>query len=71
MKQIRRRRHLRPRPSRGQIHQQLEQLRRGLQLFRTEWLLEARQPQPRIEHLRLLHDRIVDIRDAISDLERQ
>jgi hypothetical protein len=69
MKLLRRRRHLRPRPSRCQIHQQLDQLRRGLQLFRTEWLLEAQQPQPRQDQLRFLHDRIVDIRDAISDLE--
>lgn len=43
MKQTRRRRPLRPRLSRGQVHQQLAQLRRGLQLFRTEWLLEAQQ----------------------------
>ncbi len=71
MKQSRRRRHLRPRLSRGQVHQQLDQLRRGLQLFRSEWLLEAQQQQPRQDHLRFLHDRIVDIRDAISNLECQ
>ena len=71
MKQSRRRRHLRPRLSRCQVHQQLDQLRRGLQLFRSEWLLEAQHAQPRLEHLRFLHDRIVDIRDAISNLECQ
>ena len=71
MKLNRRRRHLRPRLSRCQVHQQLDQLRRGLQLFRTEWLLEAQQQQPRQDHLRFLHDRIVDIRDAIANLECQ
>ena len=69
MKNNRRRRHLRPRPSRSQVHQQLAQLRRGLQLFRLEWLLEAQQEQSRPSHLRLIHDRIVDIRDAIASLE--
>ena len=71
MKLNRRRRPLRPRPSRSQIYQQLDQLRCGLQLFRMEWLLEAQQEQPRVGHLRFIHDRIVDIKDAIADLERQ
>jgi hypothetical protein len=69
MKINRRRRHLRPCPSRAQVHQQLNQLRQGLQLFRAEWLLEVQQEQPRPAHLRFIHDRIVDIRDAISSLE--
>jgi hypothetical protein len=38
-------------------------------LFRLEWLLEAQQEQSRPSHLRLIHDRIVDIRDAIASLE--
>ena len=71
MKYCRRRRHLRPRLSRAQINQQLSQTRRLLNLFRTEWLLEARQEQPRPAHLRLVHDRVVEINDEIASLERQ
>jgi len=71
MKILRCRRHLRPRPSRSQVHQQLEQLRRGLQLFRMAWLLEARQEQPRLGYLRSLHDRILEVRDAITSLENR
>ena len=32
---------------------------------------EAQQEQTRPTHLRFIHDRIVDIRDAISSLEAQ
>jgi len=71
MKFCRRRRHLRPRPSRAQINQQLGQTRRLLNLFRTEWLLEVQQDQPRPAHLRFVHDRIVEINDEIAGLERQ
>jgi hypothetical protein len=71
MKYCRRRRHLRPRLSRAQINQQLSQTRRLLNLFRTEWLLEARQEQPRPAHLRFVHDRVVEINDEIASLERQ
>jgi hypothetical protein len=42
-----------------------------LNLFRTEWLLEAQQEQPRAAHLRFVHDRIVEIDDEIASLERQ
>ena len=71
MKINRRRRPLRPRPSRSQVHQQLDQLRRGLQLFRMEWLLEAQQEQPRPGHLRFIYDRVLEIKDAIASLEAQ
>jgi hypothetical protein len=71
MKHTRRRRHLRPCPSRSQIHQQLRQARRLLNLFRAEWLLEAQHEQPRPAHLRFVHDRIVDINDQIASLEGQ
>ena len=71
MKHTRRRRHLRPCPSRAQINQQLSQTRRLLNLFRTEWLLEARQEQPRPAHLRFVLDRVVEINDEIANLERQ
>ena len=71
MKQNRRRRHLRPRPTRSQINQQIRRLRSVLNLFRAEWLMESQQEQPRLAHLRFLHDRIVDISDEISLLEQQ
>jgi hypothetical protein len=71
MKQNRRRRHLRPRPTRSQINQQIRHLRLVLNLFRAEWLMEAQQEQPRLAHLRFLHDRIVEINDEISLLEQQ
>ena len=71
MKQTRRRRHLRPRPTRSQINQQIRRLRSVLNLFRTEWLLEANQEQPRMAHLRFLHDSIVEINDEIATLEAQ
>ena len=71
MKYARRRRHLRPRPSRAQIHQQLNRTRRLLNLFRAEWLLEAQQEQPRPAHLRFVHDRVVEINHAIGHLEAE
>ncbi len=41
MKQNRRRRHLRPRPTRSQVNQQIEHVRSAIQLFQMEALLEA------------------------------
>ncbi len=69
MKITRRRRHLRPRPSRAQIHQQLDRLRRRLYLFRVEWLLEARRPDRNLNRLHNLHDRIVECRDSLDAVE--
>ncbi len=71
MKINRRRRHLRPRPTRSQINGQLRRLRAALNLLRLEWLLEARQPQPRLAHLRFLNDRVTELNDEIALLERQ
>ena len=69
MKINRRRRHLRPSPSRRQIRQQIDRLRRQLQLFQTEWLLESLREDRNLTHLRRLHDRIVGCRDAIDAWE--
>lgn len=71
MKMNRRRRPLRPRPTRAQIAAELQRLRSLLNLFRLEWILEARSQQPRPERLRFLHDRIVDINDEIALVEQQ
>ena len=69
MKHTRRRRHLRPRPSRSQIRQQMGRVCSAMQMFRLEWLLEARRPQPNQERLHLLHRSIVLMQDEISSLE--
>jgi hypothetical protein len=71
MKHTRRRRHLRPRPSRAQLNQQLNGARRLLSLCRAEWVLEAQHPEPRGSHLRFLHDRIGEINDELAHLEAQ
>ncbi len=70
MKQNRRRRHLRPRPTRSQINQQIRHVQSNLQLFQLEWLLEAGLPQPRLARLRFLHDAIVAMKDEIISLEQ-
>ena len=67
---IRRRRPLRPCPTRHQINQELRRARRLLKLFRAEWLLEAQQEQLRPAHLHFVHDRVVDINHEIARLER-
>ncbi len=70
MKQNRRRRHLRPRPTRSQINQQIRHVQSNLQLFQLEWLLEAGLPQPRLPRLRFLRDAIVAMKDEIVSLEQ-
>ena len=70
MKHTRRRRHLRPQPSRSQLNLQLDQARRTMQLFQVGWLVEASQESPSLRRLRLLHDAVVTLRDDIADMER-
>ena len=69
MKHTRRRRHLRPRPSRSQIHHRMRQLQSARNLMRLEWLLEAARPQPCGQRLAWLHDRILQINDDLTCLE--
>ena len=69
MKHTRRRRHLRPRPSRSQIHHRMRQLQSTRNLMRLEWLLESRRPAPCGKRLQYLHDRIVQINDDLTYLE--
>ena len=69
MKQNRRRRHLRPRPSRSQIRHQIDRLQGLINLLRTEWLLEAAREDRNHLHLRLLHDRILACQDEIDAWE--
>ncbi len=69
MKINRRRRHLRPRPTRSQINQAIARIQSAIQLFQLEWVLESQRPAPCHQRLRFLHDRIVEMRDEISSLE--
>ncbi len=69
MKITRRRRHLRPSPSRRQIRQHIHRLRRQLQLFQVEWLLEAAREDRNLIHLKALHAHIVESQDLIDGLE--
>ena len=69
MKITRRRKHLRPRPSRSQTRQQIHSLRRHLQVFRLEWLLEAAREDRNINHLQALQERIVECRDDLDAWE--
>ncbi len=70
MKHTRRRRHLRPRPSRAQVRQQISHVCNHIRLFQAEWLVEAHQEQPSLPRLRFLHDAIVAMRNEITDLEK-
>jgi len=69
MKYTRRRRHLRPRPSRAQIRQHIDRLRRRIQLLRTEWVLEVAREDRNYLHLRRLYGRIVACQDEIDAWE--
>ncbi len=69
MKQDRRRRHLRPRPCRSQLNQQIEHIRSTMQLFQLEGLLEASKPEPRPPRLRFLDHMIGLMQDEVASLE--
>lgn len=69
MKQTRRRRHLRPRPTRSQIHNAIQQLQRTLNLVRVEAVLELGRPAPCAERLRWLERRAVECQDGIAMME--
>ena len=70
MKQNRRRRHLRPRPSRSQINLQMGRVRSAIQLFQMEALLEARKPQPSLPRLRFLDEAVGQMKDEVLSLEQ-
>jgi hypothetical protein len=70
MKQNRRRRHLRPRPTRSQINQQISRVRSALQLFQMEALLEASKAQPCRPRLRFLGEAVGQMKNEILALER-
>ena len=70
MKNHRRRRHLRPRPTRSQVNQQIEHVRSAIQLFQMEALLEAHNPQPDLGRLRFLDAAVGQMKDEVQSLEQ-
>ena len=70
MKQNRRRRHLRPRPSRSQVNQQIGRVRSTIQLFQMEALFEARKMQPSLPRLRFLNEAVGQMKDEVLSLEQ-
>jgi hypothetical protein len=70
MKQNRRRRHLRPRPTRSQINQQVEHVRSAIQLFQVEALLEAHKPELSLGRLRFLDEAVGQMKDEVLSLEQ-
>jgi hypothetical protein len=70
LKQHRRPRHLRPRPTRSQVTQQLQRARSAIQLFQLEWIMEARKAQPSLGRLRFLHDAVGEMKDEVVYLEQ-
>ena len=70
MKIIRRRRHLRPRLTRSQIHQHIRRAGRAMQLFQLEALVEVSKPEPSLPRLRFLNHALTALRDEITDLEQ-
>jgi len=69
MKQQRRRRHLRPRPCRSQIRQQLNHIRSTMQLFQIEGLLEAHKSEPSLPRLQLLDHMLGLMQQEAASLE--
>ncbi len=69
MKQVRRRRHLRPRLCRAQVHQQIERVRSALLLVQLEALAEAARPQPCGQRLAFLNHMAGLMREEIGSME--
>ncbi len=66
---IRRRRALRPRPTRHQINQEVRRARRLQELLRLEQALELGRPKPDAAHLRYIQDQLAALEDNVVTLE--
>ncbi len=66
---IRRRRALRPHPTRHQVNQEIRRARRLQELFRIEQALELRRPQPDGAHLRHIPEQLAALEDSVIALE--
>jgi len=66
---IRRRRPLRPRPTRHQVNQEISRARRLHQLFEIERVIELQRPEPDVSHLRYVQNQIASLEDIMVTLE--
>ena len=66
---IRRRRPLRPRPTRHQVNQEIGHARRLHQLFQIERVMELNQPEPDVAHLRYIQEQLAALEDVVMTLE--
>jgi len=66
---FRRRRALRPRPTRHQINQEIGRAHRMHKLFRIEQALELGRLQPDMAHLRYVQQQLAALEDAVMALE--
>lgn len=64
----RRRRALRPRPTRHQVNQEIRRARRLQELFRVEQALELRRPEPDVAHLRFIQDQLAALEESVISL---
>lgn len=70
MKQTRCRRHLRPRPSRSQINQQVGHVCSAIQAMQLESLLELQKSEPSLPRLQFLNKMIDLAKDEVLTLEQ-
>ncbi len=70
MKQSRCRRHLRPRPSRSQINQQVGRVCSAIQALQLEGLLELQKPAPNLPRLQSLNKMIDLAKNEVAALEK-
>jgi CHAD domain-containing protein len=66
---IRRRRPLRPRPTRHQVNQEIGRARHLHELFRIEQAIELSKAQPDIAHLRYIQEQLAALDDVVMTLE--
>ena len=66
---IRRRRALRPRPTRHQVNQEIGRAHRLHQMFEIERVLELSKAQPDVAHLRYIQEQIAALEDVVMTLE--
>jgi hypothetical protein len=70
MKHVRRRRHLRPRPNRRQIHQKIGQIKSTMQLLQLEAVLEVTKPKPSPPRLLALDHLAGLMQEEVTSLEQ-
>ena len=66
---IRRRRALRPRPTRHQVNQEIGRARRLHQMFQIERVMELSKAQPDVAHLRHIQEQLAALDDVVMTLE--